>query len=317
MTVATAYDFTNKSLEPVSPGDVRARIAEGKFCWIEIDDLGESARILADLGIGPATIERVEEDQAQGQFQLDRDCIHCVLVETVLGKLELDLKAVHLVIGEGFLVTVSSHPSPLIAQVRATSVDDFHAMAETGGFLLFEIADHLIVGYREILTALTYRVEAIQKDLLGDIGDEILGVVSELTRALLDYRNAVVSARETIHELATRRSAYVSETTQPFLDRQTVSLDRLVGDAATERTVLSETLALYMGIVSHRTNKVVNRLTVVSMLFLPLNFLAAVYGMNFEHMPELGWRHGYLGFWLLIAVLVTVLLIGLRRRRWF
>ena len=71
-----------------------------------------------------------------------------------------------------------------------------------------------------------------------------------------------------------------------------------------------------MGIVSHRTNKVINRLTVVSMVFLPLNFLAAVYGMNFEIMPELGWRYGYAGFWLAISIVVCLLLWHLRRRRW-
>jgi magnesium transporter len=166
------------------------------------------------------------------------------------------------------------------------------------------------------LSRLSHAVEDIQKRLLGDVGDEILIDVSELTRSLLDYRNAAVTARETIHELATRRSPYVSPSTQPFLDRQTVALERLAGDAATERTVLSETLALYMGIVSHRTNKVVNRLTVVSMVFLPLNFIAAVYGMNFEVMPELSWRYGYLAFWVVSSVVVATLLWNLRRRRW-
>ena len=71
-----------------------------------------------------------------------------------------------------------------------------------------------------------------------------------------------------------------------------------------------------MGVVSHRTNKIINRLTIVSLVFLPLNFLAAVYGMNFEHMPELSWRYGYYGFWATSAALVFFLLFSLRRRRW-
>jgi magnesium transporter len=108
----------------------------------------------------------------------------------------------------------------------------------------------------------------------------------------------------------------VPESTQPFLDRQTVPLDRLAQDAATERTVLSEVLNLYMGIVSHRTNKVVNRLTVVSMIVLPLNFLAAVFGMNFEKMPGLASRYGYAGFWVGSLLLVVSLLIIFRRERW-
>ena len=80
--------------------------------------------------------------------------------------------------------------------------------------------------------------------------------------------------------------------------------------------MLSEVLNLYMGIVSHRTNKVVTRLTVVSMIVLPLNFLAAVFGMNFEAMPELSWRYGYAGFWVVSLVLVATLLVLFRRQRW-
>ncbi|MGY8961546.1 MAG: CorA family divalent cation transporter, partial [Alphaproteobacteria bacterium] len=139
---------------------------------------------------------------------------------------------------------------------------------------------------------------------------------TQLTRSLLDYRNAVVTARETIYELATRRSPFVSESTQPFLDRQTDSLERLAVDAATERTVLSEVLNLYMGIVSHRTNRVVDRLTIVSLIFLPLNFLAAVYGMNFEIMPELQWQYGYFIFWGVACTLVASLIFVIKRRRW-
>ena len=140
--------------------------------------------------------------------------------------------------------------------------------------------------------------------------------MSRLIRALLEYRNAIVAARETLDELATRRSAFVPASTQPFLDRQTVPLDRLAHDAATERTVLSEVLNLYMGIVGHRTGRVVNRLTVVSMILLPLNFLAAVFGMNFEVMPELGWQYGYAAFWIVSVLLVAVLLALFRRWRW-
>ncbi len=316
MTTAIAFDFSQRTIETVPLTDVSAQVAAGAYCWIDIDALDDAEPALGALGIDPATIERVVENQAEGQFQHGRNCIHCTVVETKVEGEELCLFALHLILAQGVLITIHAHSSKVIERVQRTYRDDFLEMAASGGFLLFEIADHLIAGYREELLRLSHSVDDIQKRLLGDVGDEILIDVAELTRSLLDYRNAAVTARETIHELATRRSGYVSPTTQPFLDRQTVSLERLASDAATERTVLSETLALYMGIVSHRTNKVVNRLTVVSMVFLPLNFLAAIYGMNFKYMPELDWQYGYLGFWAVISVVVGLLLWTLRRRRW-
>ena len=71
-----------------------------------------------------------------------------------------------------------------------------------------------------------------------------------------------------------------------------------------------------MGMVSHRTNRVVSRLTVFSMIFLPLGFLAGVYGMNFEHLPELRWRFAYPVFWLLVVLFVTAFIAFARRRKW-
>ncbi len=314
---AVSFDFVAKRIDVLDLAQVQDTIAAGGYCWVDFADLGAAGEFLDAIDIERPTIDRVLRNEHIGEVHLGRNCIHCTLVETACRDGELALDILHIVLGKGFIATVHAQPSALIVRMTETYEDDFYSTAESGGYLLFEIADHLIGGYRATLTALSTQVEDIQKMILGDIGDEILTDVSELTRALLDYRNAVVAARETIHELATRRSVFVKPSTQPFLDRQTTPLARLASDAATERAVLSETLNLYMGIVSHRTNKVVNRLTVVSMIFLPLNFLAAVYGMNFQNMPELGWRLGYLWFWAISAGVTVALLLLLRGRRWF
>ena len=82
-----------------------------------------------------------------------------------------------------------------------------------------------------------------------------------------------------------------------------------------DRDILSESLNLYMSMVGHRTNRVMNRLTVVSVIFLPLSFLCGVYGMNFDVLPELHWKFGYAFFWALVLTLVIVIIAVLRRMR--
>jgi magnesium transporter len=316
MTTVAAFHFEDKRIETPGPDGIAAAITAGAYCWIDIESPADAPDVLGPLEVDPVALKRVQRSTPFGDFVLGRHCIHCALIETLFTGEELKLNTVHVVLGEGFIATIHAEPSGLLDQMRASYEEDFYGAARSGGFLLFEIADHLISGYRSALSGLSGAVDDIQRKLLGDVGDEILTEVSELTRGLLDYRNAVVGARETIYELATRRSPFVNESTQPFLDRQTLALERLASDAATERTVLSETLNLYMGIVSHRTNKVVNRLTVVSMVFLPLNFLAAVYGMNFDVMPELRWSGGYYAFWAFSSLLAMVLLLLMWWRKW-
>jgi magnesium transporter len=84
-----------------------------------------------------------------------------------------------------------------------------------------------------------------------------------------------------------------------------------------EREILAETLNLYLGLVSYRTNKVLNRLTVVSLVFLPLTFLCGVYGMNFEWMPEIKWQFGDPIYWALSLLVATSTLASMKRRGWW
>lgn len=84
----------------------------------------------------------------------------------------------------------------------------------------------------------------------------------------------------------------------------------------TEREILAGALNLYLSMVSHRTNRIVNRLTLLSAIFLPLTFLCGVYGMNFRILPEIEWQYGYLFFWVLVAVITGSLLLALKIKRW-
>jgi magnesium transporter len=132
---------------------------------------------------------------------------------------------------------------------------------------------------------------------------------------LLHFRKILLPARAVLADLSTRRSKFISETTQGFLANMVGTVEHVLQDLLVDRDLLSESLNLYMSLVSHRTNEVMKRLTVVSVIFLPLTFLVGVYGMNFEVLPELKWHYGYLFFWLLVLGLVAGLLYLMRRAR--
>ena len=86
-------------------------------------------------------------------------------------------------------------------------------------------------------------------------------------------------------------------------------------DLLVDRDILTDSLNLYMSLVSHRTNEVMKRLTVVSVVFLPLTFLCGVYGMNFDVLPELRWHFGYAYFWTLVVTVVVGLFLVMKRAR--
>ena len=74
---------------------------------------------------------------------------------------------------------------------------------------------------------------------------------------------------------------------------------------------------LYMSAVSNRMNEIMKVLTIFSALFIPITFLAGVYGMNFKAIPELGWTYGYIGFWVVVAIISVCMIYYFKRKRWF
>jgi magnesium transporter len=126
----------------------------------------------------------------------------------------------------------------------------------------------------------------------------------------------VLPARAVLTDLSTRKSPFVSEATQPYLNNMVGTIERVLQDVLVDRDILAGSLNNYMSLVAHKTNQVMSKLTVVSIIFLPLTFLCGVSGMNFEKMDELKWGWTYpWGFWGAAAVLVASLLYLMRRNK--
>jgi magnesium transporter len=218
--------------------------------------------------------------------------------------------------GPNFLVVVEPEESRVMDQIRRIYREDFKKFAKSSGFLIYELASVLLDQCRQTSQGVTNEVERIQLKLFGKVSDDIFLEVSRLTADILSFRRMVLAARDLFHELSSRKSAFISETTQPSLHLISERLERLGDDLDSERSVLNETLNLYMGMVSHRTNRIINRLTIFSMLFLPLSFLCGLYGMNFEVMPELGWSYSYAVFWAICIVFITSFIVVIKKKKW-
>ena len=327
---AVEFDFENKVERPIPAADARAACEAGRFCWIDLDaeaDRQSAEAILHEMGVNQHAIHEALGPDVDGRHDLYEDCLHIAVtsgtIDAATGKLRTS--HVDIVIGERFLVTLRRGPVEFIEQVRRHYRQDFLKFARSPSFLLYEYWDALIEAFRKTIRAFGAQVEQFQDQVLAEseVSDAIFTDVSAVTRDLLSFRKIMLAAREVLHELASRRSPFVAESTQPFLEKMVDTLERLSSDLAVERDILSETLNLYMGVVSHRTNRVVSRLTVISMVFLPLTFLCGVYGMNFDpaagsaSMPELGWRYGYLSFWAIALAIAIGLLTYMKRRRWW
>lgn len=317
MAYAVAFDFEKKHEDRIDLHEVAKAREAGKYCWIHFDstETDEALVLLADLKIEAEAIKRTFQEQDRFLFELYKSCVLFSLLE-VSGRVGSRTSVVRVLLGDGFMISIASKHVEFMRRVRERYRESFQSAALSPGYLLFELSNHLAHVYQETLHSFSEQIEQLEDRLFVETESDLFLEASELIRGLLAFRKTVVASREIIHELATRRSPYISETTQPYLEKHASLLERLSQDATTEREVLSEFLNLYMGMVAYRTNRVVTRLTIISTIFLPLTFFVGVYGMNFRNMPELGLRYGYLFFWIFTLGLVAVMLLVLRRLKW-
>lgn len=311
------FDFESKSERAADVAALDGWRGKNLYWWIDVvpESAAETEHLLRVLGVSPEVIAGVVGPDVDGRYEAQEECLYFSITETRLSEGRLTTALADVVLGSKFLVTVHRQHVGFLDHIRRTYREDFLRFAKSPGFLLYEIGDHLVDAHRKTLRELTAEVERVQSSLFGVVDDEIFRRVSGLTTDLLAFRGVVRTARELLHQLATRRSPFVAETTQPFLATMAGTLDRLSDDLLTERDTLTESLNLYMGMVGHRTNRIVSRLTVISVIFLPLSFLCGVYGMNLK-IPEAEWEYGYAAFWLVVIAIVGGLLTMMKRKKW-
>lgn len=313
------FDFETKVERSLELHDVTAAIEAGRFVWIDLDaqNVEEARQMLAQIsGVAEEIVHDALTNEAATRHARYDDSIHVVVSGCRQRGQQFDLERVDIVIAASFLLTIHKGPVQFLSSVRRDYKTDFQRFAKSPSFLVYELWDHLIDNYLAIQKQMEERVEQLQNELRGNkVDDALFGRISELGADLLHFRKILLPARAVLTDLSTRRTIFISEVTQSFLHNMVGTVEHVLQDLLVDRDILSESLNLYMSLVSHRTNEVMKRLTVVSVVFLPLTFLCGVYGMNFEVLPELRWTYGYAYFWAVALAVVVALLLLLHRAK--
>ena len=314
-TFAVALDFETKTENRIEPDQIPEIISSGKFVWIDLDnsDPSSARETLAKLpGLSDSVIQDALRHDPNTALHHLLDSIHLVMTECTFADHDFLSQPVTVVIAKEFLLTVHNGPARITEDLRKHYSHDFQTFAKTPSFLLYHLWHALIVEYQNVQQQFEDEVERVQELMQGEVEDTIFARVSELGADLLRFRKVLLPARAGLTDMSEHRSAFVSESTQPFLRNMVATLDRVLHELLVDREILSDTMNLHMSAVAHRTNNVISRLTVLSFIFLPLTFLCGLWGMNFTVMPELDWEYGYIMFWVLAAGIVAIQLAVLR-----
>jgi magnesium transporter len=184
-------------------------------------------------------------------------------------------------------------------------------------YLAYALIDALIDQFFPILERQGERIEALEDELIEDPAPETLQRIYRLRRELLLLRRAAWPEREVIATLQREETALVGREVKVFLRDAYDHAVQVLEILETYRELAGSMLDVYLSSLSHRMNEVMKVLTIIATIFIPLTFIAGIYGMNFARMPELHWAWGYPAALAVMAAIGLALVVFFRRRGWF
>ncbi len=185
-------------------------------------------------------------------------------------------------------------------------------------FLLHQILDQVVDYYSPILDDFDNRIDQLEQEIFGlrQPNNQVLVQIQDLKRSVLRLRRISTKQMDILLRMSRGEFALIPEEMRPFYRDVFDHLVRVVDLSESYRDLISGSLEAYLSVVSNRMNEIMKVLTVFSAIMLPLTFIAGVYGMNFDNMPELHSRYGYYGTLIFMAVVAIGMLIFFWRRGW-
>jgi len=225
---------------------------------------------------------------------------------------------VSMVLGSNFVISFQERAGDVFEQIRDRIRNAKGRVRKMGSdYLTYALIDAIVDNYFIILEKLGERIESMEEELVTKPTEEILEQIHSLKKEMIYLRKSVWPLRELISGLQRSESALIKQTTGIYLRDVYDHTIQVIDTVESFRDIVSGMLDIYLSSISNRMNAVMKVLTIIATIFIPLTFIAGVYGMNFRYMPELGWRWSYPIVLLVMITVVIVMLVYFRRKKWF
>jgi magnesium transporter len=231
---------------------------------------------------------------------------------------DIETMELNFFLGSNYLVTIFlDEQMPPIDRIWLRLQRDERVTQNGSDFLCYSILDSLVDDYLPVLDQMDDEIEILEDQVLEQPKPESLARILEMKHALMYLRRILSPQRELMNRLARDSFPMIDQQSQFYFRDVYDHLVRFQDLVESLRDLISGTLDIYLNSTSLRLNNVMKALTVVSTIFLPLSFVAGVYGMNFEYMPELHWQYGYLFVWGIFLLIPIGMLLFFKNRGWF
>jgi len=289
--------------------------------WVNIDGIHNTG-IIEKMGkhfnLHPLLLEDILNTDQRPKIEDFDGYLFIVLKMLYYQEEEVNSEQVSLIIGSNFVISFQEKEGDVFNPIRDRIRNNKGRVRKMGAdYLAYCLIDAIVDNYFIILEKTGEKIEGMEDELIADPAPETLQTIHNLKRDTIFLRKSVWPLREVISTLERSESALIKESTGIFLRDVYNHTIQVMDTIESYRDMVSGMLDIYLSSISNRMNEVMKVLTIIATIFIPLTFLAGIYGMNFKYMPELEWRWGYFGILSIMVVVGILMFIYFKRRKWF
>ncbi|TAL23038.1 MAG: magnesium/cobalt transporter CorA [Nitrospirae bacterium] len=291
--------------------------------WINVDGIHKveiPEKLGECYGFHPLIIEDILNSDQRPKMEDFGDYIYIVLKMLNLDSRTNNIisEQISLILGPNFVISFQEgHEGDVFNPVRERLRTGKGKTRKMGAdYLAYSLIDSIVDNYFIILEKLGEKIEFLEERLVTNPTGNVLREIHSLKREMLFLRKSVWPLREVISAMAKGESALIHPSTGIYLRDIYDHTIHVVDTIETFRDMVSGMLDIYLSSISNRMNAVMKVLTIIATIFMPLTFLAGVYGMNFKHMPELEWKFGYPMIVVVMLIVAVIMLFFFRKKKW-
>lgn len=230
----------------------------------------------------------------------------------------IDYEHISFVLGKNYLLSFQEKEGDLFASVRSRIKNDNGIIRKRGtDYLLYRLVDSIVDGYYSVLENIGKKVEELEENITTNPSVEDFQKIQKLRKEFIYLRRVVYPLREAINKIVKNENGFIEERNEKYFSDVYDHIIHLIDSLDTYKDVTSTLMDLYMNTINYKMNEVMKLLTIITTIFIPLSFIAGVYGMNFQHMPELTWKYGYFGVLGLMGIIFILMIFYFRYKKWF
>ncbi len=290
--------------------------------WINIDGIHQLdiiEKIGQHFGLHPLSQADIANTNQRSKLEEFSEYLFVVLKMVYLNKQKNTItEQVSLVIGDNFVLSFQENKDgDTFEHIRELLKNTKFRLKQTGAdYLAYLLIDAIVDGYFAVIEKVGEDIDIVEAKILLEPKPATLKTIHHLKRELILLRKALWPLRDALNWLQRSNSPLLKKNTALYLRDVYDHTLQVIESIEMYRDTLSGLMDVYLSSISNKLNEVMKVLTIISTIFIPLTYIAGVYGMNFKYMPELNWPHGYFMTLGVMAVLALAMIYYFRRKKW-